>query len=63
MAQKRNVISLRKDQFQKLCNDLQVKRNTVYAALNYTSNSESAQLIRQKAMSIYGGIVTSKAVF
>lgn len=63
MSQKVEVISLRKDQFTKLCNELNVKRSAVYNALNHTSNSESAQKIRRLAMSDYGGRITSKIVW
>ena len=63
MPVRRPVITLKKDQFQKLCSELDVKRATVYNALNYSSNSELAQNIRQKAISIYGGVRSSRVVF
>lgn len=63
MPIRRPIITLKKDQFQKLCVDLDVKRAAVYNALNYTSNSESAQNIRQKAISTYGGVKNYRVIF
>lgn len=63
MAKKRTVISLSTDNFQKLCTEMQVKRSTAYAALGGRSNSKNAQLIRTKAMSVYGGIETTRPIF
>lgn len=63
MAEKRNVISLSKDEFQRLCTEMQVKRTTAYAALGGRSNSKRAIEIRKQAMSLYGGIKTTRPIF
>lgn len=63
MAEKRSVISLRKDKFEEMCDTLGIPRTTAYAALGGRSNSKRAQEIRKQAMSVYGGIKTSRPIF
>ena len=41
---------------------MNVGKVTVYNALAYRSDSENAKLIRQKAISDYGGIETTKTI-
>jgi hypothetical protein len=63
MPIKRKIITVPKGQVENICRSMNVKRATVYNALNYNSNSESAQLIRRLAISTYGGVETSKIIF
>ena len=63
MATKRKVIVLPKGQLELICRSMNVKRATVYNALNGNSNSENAQQIRRLALSTYGGVETFKVIF
>ena len=63
MAVKRKIITVPNGAIEKLCDALNVGKTTVYAALNYTSNSENARHIRRLAMSDYGGIEGTKVIF
>ncbi len=63
MAIKRKIITVPNGAVEKLCHSLNVGKTTVYAALNYTSNSENAQHIRRLALSTYGGIEATKVIF
>ena len=63
MAIKRKVIKVPKGVVEKICHSQNVGKTTVYAALNYTSNSEDAKLIRQLAVNTYGGIETTQVIF
>lgn len=62
MASKRPTIILPRGKADKMCNALKIGRTTLYAALNYTSHSESANLTRQKALKEYGGILINKVI-
>ena len=63
MPIKRKIITVPKGKIAIICRSMNVKRSTVYNALNYNSNSESAQLIRRLALTQYGGVETSKIIF
>lgn len=63
MAFKRRIIMIPRGTIDKICKAEKVGRTTVYAALNYTSNSEDAKRIRKRALSIYGGVETTKPIF
>lgn len=60
MAYKRKIIQVPHGAAKKIAKDQKCGLTTVYAALNYTSNSQSAQNIRRLATAIYGGIETTK---
>ena len=62
MAIKRKVIVIPRGSADKICTALKIGRTTLYAALNYTSNSDDAKLTRQKVLSEYGGIQTTKVI-
>lgn len=62
MAIKRQVIVIPRGKADSICNALKIGRTTLYAALNFTSNSEDAKLTRQKALKEYGGILTTKVI-
>ena len=63
MAVKRTVIVLTKDKFEALRKSQNAGRSQMYNALNYTSNSQSAQNIRRLALSMYGGEKTTKIIW
>ena len=62
MVLKRKVIQLPKGKADDMCKALNIGRTTLYAALNYTSNSEQAKLTRKKALTEYGGIEIKKII-
>lgn len=63
MATKRKIIKVPKGTVEKICQTMHVGKTTVYAALNFTSHSEDAKIIRDKAVKIYGGIETTQIIF
>lgn len=63
MAVKRTVITLTKSNFEALRKSQNVSRSAVYDALNGSSNSDTAQQIRRLALSIYGGVKTTKVIW
>ena len=63
MAKKVQVIVIPRGSADKICAALKIGKTTLYAALNYTSNSEDAKLTRRKVLSEYGGIKTTKVIF
>lgn len=63
MAFKKKVITVPKGAVDGIRRSLNVDRSTVYNALTYRSNSETAQQIRRLATSTYGGIETTKVIF
>jgi len=63
MAIRRKIIRVPVGNVQRICTDLGVGKSAVYNALAYNSLSASAQLIRKKAMSDYGGVETYKIIF
>jgi len=62
MAIRRRIIILPKGKAEQICNALKIGRTTLYSALNFSSNSDDAKLTRQKALSEYGGILTTKVI-
>lgn len=62
MATKRKVIVIPRGKAEQICRALNIGRTTLYAALNYTSNSDDAKLTRQTVLSKYGGIETTKVI-
>ena len=63
MPIKRTCISVPKGTVEKLCKEVNVKHSAVYSALNYASNSESAQKIRHLALTVYGGVEIKKVIW
>lgn len=63
MAFKKKVITVPRGAVDGIRRSLNVDRATVYNALAYRSNSETAQQIRRLATSTYGGIETTKVIF
>lgn len=62
MAIKRKVIVIPRGKADMICNALKIGKTTLYAALNYTSNSEAAKLTRKKVVEEYGGLKTTKVI-
>ena len=62
MAIKRKVIGIPRRSADKICTALKIGSTTLYAALNNTSNSESARLTREIVLKKYGGIETTKVI-
>lgn len=63
MIKKRKIIMLPLGRVDQMARAHNVTRSTVYNALAYRSDSETAQLIRQQAVELYGGVETSRVVF
>ncbi len=63
MARKVQCIRIPRGSAEKICAALKIGRTTLYAALNYTSNSEDAKLTRKKVLEEYGGIKDHRIVF
>ena len=63
MARKDQCIRIPRGSAEKICAALKIGRTTLYAALNYTSNSEDAKLTRKKVLEEYGGIKDHRIVF
>lgn len=58
--ERRKIIRVPNGVAKKIAKDQKCGLTTVYAALNFTSNSESAKHIRQLATTIYGGVEDKK---
>lgn len=62
MLRKKKIIQIPRKNVALLAKATLSSETTVYNALAYRSDSENAKLIRQKAISDYGGIETSKTI-
>lgn len=62
MAIRRPTIVMPRGSVERLCKAEGKGKTSVYAALNFTSNSEEAERIRKVAISMYGGIRTTKVI-
>lgn len=62
MARRKKIIQVPRGTVEKLCKAFRCKKTAVYDALNYTTDSELANLIRQNAISTYGGVQTTKLI-
>ena len=63
MAIKRKIIKVPKGVVEQICQARGCGKTSVYAALNYTSFSDEAKLIRKEAVEIYGGIEIPNVIF
>ena len=63
MAIRKKIITVPLGNVEKMAAEHNVSRGMVYNALNFTSNSPVAQIIRKEAMELYGGVLNSKVVF
>lgn len=57
---RKKVIMVPRGSVDRICDQLQCKKTTVYNALRYDVNSELSEKIRSEAIENYGGIITSK---
>ena len=62
MVKRKRVIQVPPGTVDKLCKAFRCKRTAVYDALAFNSDSELANIIRQNAVSMYGGVQTTKLV-
>lgn len=62
MVRKKKIIQIPRQNVAMLAKATLTSETTVYNALAYRSDSENAKLIRQKAISDYGGIETVKII-
>lgn len=62
MAKRKPYIQLPRGTLAKLCKACRCKKSAVYIALNFESDSELSQAIRQTAVNVYGGVKTTKLV-
>ena len=62
MAIRRPVIVMPRGAVGKLCKAEGKGKTSVYDALNFTCNSKEAERIRKVAISMYGGIRTTKVI-
>ena len=58
----KKIIQVSPENVMKLAEVMRVTKVTVYNALAFRSESESANVIRKLAMSDYGGIETTKII-
>jgi len=63
MVQRKSYISVRKKYIEELQKECGVSRTSVYNALNYSCNSDSAKKVRDLALTKYEGIKASRPVF
>lgn len=62
MAKRVKVILIPKGKAEKICNELNIGRTTLYEALNYHSNSDSAKNTRKRVLEEWGGVDTYKTI-
>lgn len=62
MAIRRPIITLPRGTAQKMCQAEGVSKTALYAALNFSSFSDEAERLRNVAITMYGGIKTSKVI-
>jgi len=62
MAKRKPIIQVPHGTVPKICKAFRCKRSTVYAALCFDSKSELSENIRQSALTVYGGVKTTKLI-
>jgi len=62
MARKKRIIQVPSENIEKLAASVGTSKGTVWNALAYRSDSANAQLIRKRAVELFGGIETTKLV-
>ena len=62
MARKKKIISIPRGSADKIAREMNCSRNLVFQALAYRADSQTAELIRKKALNEYGGIQTYKVI-
>jgi hypothetical protein len=62
MARKKKIISIPRGTADKIAREMNCSRNLVFQALSFRADSETAEIIRRKALTEYGGIQTFKVL-
>ncbi len=62
MIQRKKIIQVPPGSVEKMCKAFRCRRTAVYDALAFKTNSELANIIRQNALSTYGGVQTTKLI-
>lgn len=62
MVQRKKIIQVPPGSVEKMCKAFRCRRTAVYDALAFKTNSELANIIRQNALSTYGGVQTTKLI-
>lgn len=63
MAKKVPVIRIPKGSASEICRALKIGRTTLYAALNYSSDSEEAKRTREVVLAKYGGVKDTRIIW
>jgi hypothetical protein len=63
MARKKKIICVPRGTAERIAAELNVSKNLVFNALAFRADSQTAELIRRKALSEYGGVNTTKIIF
>ena len=61
-AKRKPIIQVPHGNVDKICKAVRCRRTAVYDALAFKTNSELANLIRNTAISTYGGVKTTKLI-
>ena len=62
MIQRKKIIQVPPGSVEKMCKAFRCRRTAVYDALAFKTNSELANIIRQNALTTYGGVQTTKLI-
>lgn len=62
MVRRKKIIQIPRKNVGMLAKAMLTSETSVYNALAYRSDSENAKMIRQKAITEYGGIETTKTI-
>jgi len=63
MAFRKKIITVPAGCVQKIAKANNCHKSLVYNALNYSSNSKKALIIRKQALELYGGVNDTKVIF
>lgn len=62
-VRRKKYIQVPRGTVEKMCKAFRCRKTAVYDALNYDTNSELANIIRQNALTTYGGVHATKVLF
>lgn len=62
MTKRKKIIQVPPGNIEKLCKAMRCKRTAVYDALAFKTDSELANSIRHNAITLYGGVQTTKLI-
>lgn len=63
MSRRKKIIMVPHGNVQKMMKAYGYTRSAVYNALAFRTDSETAKLIRNQAIQLYGGVTTTKIIF